>query len=170
MRNDYRTFTPLGFHMFQVFFTLEIGLQTRLDFQDQRFVDHFTDSILITSQDQYWIHNVISPKHQLLPQKGNKRYVFDFKLTPMKDWAADVFKNMPGFNLSLQMFENMTWYFMVDDDSFVFLDNLAAFLQSQLNDSGLYYGEPFGNPCFQGTFFAQVLLLLLLLLLSFPWN
>eukprot|EP00871_Galdieria_phlegrea_P002608 jgi/Galph1/3348/GphlegSOOS_G2050.1 len=54
-------------------------------------------------------------------------------------------KNLPGFDYLYKRYPQAKWYLMIDDDTFVFLDNLAKFLmqQSLSSNSLLYIGNPF---------------------------
>ncbi|KAI8844802.1 hypothetical protein BC829DRAFT_419726 [Chytridium lagenaria] len=53
-------------------------------------------------------------------------------------WAADAHKNLPGFQILHARFPDAKWYLMIDDDTFVFMDNLADMVKS-LNHTHEYY-------------------------------
>lgn len=41
-----------------------------------------------------------------------------------KGWKSDAKKNIPGFKLLFDQFPDSEWYFMIDDDTYVFLENM----------------------------------------------
>ncbi|KAI8894728.1 hypothetical protein BC833DRAFT_530248 [Globomyces pollinis-pini] len=43
-------------------------------------------------------------------------------------WKADAHKNLPGFKVLYETFPDAEWYLMIDDDTYLFLDNLKCFL------------------------------------------
>ncbi|KAJ3365720.1 hypothetical protein HDU91_002088 [Kappamyces sp. JEL0680] len=57
-----------------------------------------------------------------------------------KGWLADAHKNLPGFRELFRRFPEAKWYMMVDDDSYVFLDNLDSFLQDFNSSLPYYFG------------------------------
>jgi len=64
-------------------------------------------------------------------------------------FRLDSEKNLPGLETLYRTFPNADWYIMIDDDTFIFLDNLARFLLEQSSgisspqDVPLYFGNPF---------------------------
>lgn len=64
-------------------------------------------------------------------------------------FSLDSEKNLPGLETLYRTFPNADWYIMIDDDTFIFLDNLARFLLEQSSgisspqDVPLYFGNPF---------------------------
>jgi hypothetical protein len=55
-------------------------------------------------------------------------------------WIADAHKNLPGFRSLFEFFPYANWYMMIDDDSYVFLDNLDDFLSSYDHNLPYYFG------------------------------
>ncbi|KAJ3222061.1 hypothetical protein HDU81_010155 [Chytriomyces hyalinus] len=53
-------------------------------------------------------------------------------------WALDAHKNLPGLKLIYKRFPNVDWYLMIDDDSYVMMDNLKMHLQ-QLDPNKKHY-------------------------------
>ncbi|KAJ3108127.1 hypothetical protein HDU96_007675 [Phlyctochytrium bullatum] len=47
-------------------------------------------------------------------------------------WATDAHKNLPGFQVLHHKFPDAEWYLMIDDDTYLFMDNLLAYV-AQLN-------------------------------------
>ena len=45
-----------------------------------------------------------------------------------KGWKSDATKNLPGFKALYEHFPDAEWYFMIDDDTYVFLDNVKKAL------------------------------------------
>ncbi|GJQ11152.1 hypothetical protein GpartN1_g2943.t1 [Galdieria partita] len=63
-------------------------------------------------------------------------------------FVMDSKKNLPGFLALYKYFPNKKWYIMLDDDTFVFLDNLALTLQMDhfrllAEEQPFYLGNPF---------------------------
>ncbi|GJQ12080.1 hypothetical protein GpartN1_g3871.t1 [Galdieria partita] len=64
-------------------------------------------------------------------------------------FRLDSEKNLPGLATLYRTFPDAEWYIMIDDDTFIFLDNLARFLLdhslriSSPRDVPLYFGNPF---------------------------
>ncbi|EME26847.1 hypothetical protein Gasu2_66700 [Galdieria sulphuraria] len=63
-------------------------------------------------------------------------------------FVLDSKKNLPGFLALYKHFPNKKWYIMLDDDTFVFLDNLALTLQMDhfrllAEEQPFYLGNPF---------------------------
>ncbi|KAJ3278619.1 hypothetical protein HK104_002168 [Borealophlyctis nickersoniae] len=56
-------------------------------------------------------------------------------------WRADAHKNLPGFRELWKRFPNAEWYMMIDDDSYVFLDNLEHFLKTYDPNQPHYLGS-----------------------------
>lgn len=46
-----------------------------------------------------------------------------------KGWKSDAKKNIPGLRVLYERFPNADWYFMIDDDTYVFLDNMKEALE-----------------------------------------
>lgn len=53
-------------------------------------------------------------------------------------WKADAHKNLPGFKVLHDRFPNADWYLMIDDDTYLFKENLKALL-SQYDPSLPHY-------------------------------
>ncbi|KAJ1555106.1 hypothetical protein HK405_003222 [Cladochytrium tenue] len=57
-------------------------------------------------------------------------------------WQRDAHKNLPGLRVLHDRFPEADWYLMIDDDSYVFLDNLLGYLDTQDPAVPLYMGSP----------------------------
>ncbi|KAJ3021813.1 hypothetical protein HKX48_007696 [Thoreauomyces humboldtii] len=55
-------------------------------------------------------------------------------------WKADGHKNLPGFRELYRRFPDAEWYLMIDDDTYVFLDNLSDRLSMYDPDGKHYFG------------------------------
>jgi hypothetical protein len=53
-------------------------------------------------------------------------------------WKSDAHKNIPAFRILFEKFPDTDWYMMIDDDSYVFMDNLLDFV-ADFNSSLPYY-------------------------------
>ncbi|KAJ3099692.1 hypothetical protein HDU97_002861 [Phlyctochytrium planicorne] len=63
------------------------------------------------------------------------------ELIPDKEsqgWKRDAHKNLPGFRELYKMYPNADWYLMIDDDTYVFMDNVHTML-SKLDPSHPWY-------------------------------
>ena len=56
-------------------------------------------------------------------------------------WRADAHKNLPGFRLMWNRFPNAEWFVMIDDESYLFLDNLAFELRKHNAEQPFYFGN-----------------------------
>ncbi|KAJ3351062.1 hypothetical protein HDU83_009253 [Entophlyctis luteolus] len=56
-------------------------------------------------------------------------------------WKNDAKKNIPGFRKLYESYPHADWYMMIDDDTFVFLDNLMDFLDSMNPSTPIYAGR-----------------------------
>ncbi|KAI9034526.1 hypothetical protein DFJ74DRAFT_649791 [Hyaloraphidium curvatum] len=57
-------------------------------------------------------------------------------------WKKDAHKNLPGFVHLWNAFPNADWYFMIDDDTYLFLENIAKAVEGLNPDSSYYFGAP----------------------------
>ncbi|KAJ3124064.1 hypothetical protein HK100_011372 [Physocladia obscura] len=55
-------------------------------------------------------------------------------------WNNDARKFFPGLRLAHDKFPNVDWYVLIDDDAFVFLDNLSDYLGVIDPNNALYFG------------------------------
>lgn len=55
-------------------------------------------------------------------------------------WIADAHKNLPGFRTLFETYPYADWYMMIDDDTYVLLDNLHSFLAEYDASEPLYFG------------------------------
>lgn len=56
-------------------------------------------------------------------------------------WKNDAHKNLPGYRALYQKFPNAEWFVMIDDDTYVFLDNLQTFLKKHDPNKNHYFGS-----------------------------
>ncbi|KAJ3246241.1 hypothetical protein HDU77_009024 [Chytriomyces hyalinus] len=56
-------------------------------------------------------------------------------------WRADAHKNLPGFRLLFEKFPDADFFMMIDDDTYVFLDNLQRYLSRYDSSKKLYFGQ-----------------------------
>ncbi|KAJ1555098.1 hypothetical protein HK405_003255, partial [Cladochytrium tenue] len=56
-------------------------------------------------------------------------------------WKLDAHKNLPGIRLLRERFPDANWYLMIDDDTYVFLDNLMDFVATRDPAVPLYTGN-----------------------------
>ncbi|KAJ1560649.1 hypothetical protein HK405_006386, partial [Cladochytrium tenue] len=56
-------------------------------------------------------------------------------------WKLDAHKNLPGIRLLRERFPDADWYLMIDDDTYVFLDNLMDFVATRDPAVPLYTGN-----------------------------
>lgn len=59
-----------------------------------------------------------------------------------RGWKDDAKKNIPGFKLLFEKFPAVDWYIMIDDDSYIFLDNLKPVLDRLDPALDHYLGAP----------------------------
>ncbi|KAJ3393628.1 hypothetical protein HDU84_001403 [Entophlyctis sp. JEL0112] len=56
-------------------------------------------------------------------------------------WRADAHKNIPGFELLYETFPDASWYFMIDDDTYVDFKNLADLVKTLDPDVPYFTGR-----------------------------
>ncbi|KAJ3074674.1 hypothetical protein HDU98_010564 [Podochytrium sp. JEL0797] len=56
-------------------------------------------------------------------------------------WKSDANKNLPGLKKLYETFPQSDWYMMIDDDTYVFLDNLMDHLNSLDPNEPIYTGR-----------------------------
>ncbi|KAJ3013944.1 hypothetical protein HKX48_005432 [Thoreauomyces humboldtii] len=56
-------------------------------------------------------------------------------------WKADGHKNLPGFQALWERYPKADWFLMIDDDTYVFFDNLADRLSMYNPDGKHYFGS-----------------------------
>ncbi|KAJ3295501.1 hypothetical protein HDU79_009014 [Rhizoclosmatium sp. JEL0117] len=56
-------------------------------------------------------------------------------------WVSDAHKNLPGFALLYKEFPEAEWFLMIDDDSYVFVENLHKYLKQFNPDKKYYMGQ-----------------------------
>lgn len=66
-------------------------------------------------------------------------------------WRGDKDKNLPAFHLLATIFPKKKWYLLLDDDTYIFLENFARQIsQPGMNDRPLYTGKVFLIMCMKG--------------------
>lgn len=59
-------------------------------------------------------------------------------------WRGDKDKNLPALHLLSSVFPGKKWYLLLDDDTYIFLDNFARYiLQAGMDDKPVYTGKVF---------------------------
>ncbi|KAJ3262026.1 hypothetical protein HK103_003869 [Boothiomyces macroporosus] len=56
-------------------------------------------------------------------------------------WKSDAHKNLPGFRQLYEHYPNADWYVMIDDDTYVFMENLHFRLAHFKPDKPYYFGS-----------------------------
>lgn len=76
-------------------------------------------------------------------------------------WRGDKDKNLPALHLMKSAFPDKKWYLLLDDDTYIFLENFARYiLEDGMNDKPVYTGKVFyisrcGGFARDGTFEAN---------------
>ena len=64
------------------------------------------------------------------------------------EWHIDKYKFLVSFRRAFEMFPNATWFFMIDDDTYVSARNLASVLAKRHDPvNGIYAGNVMGCNC-----------------------
>ncbi|KAJ3219209.1 hypothetical protein HDU67_002205 [Dinochytrium kinnereticum] len=58
-----------------------------------------------------------------------------------RGWELDAHKNLPGFQLLYAKYPNAKWFLMIDDDSYVFMDNLLDLVKGLNHEENHYMGN-----------------------------
>ncbi|KAJ3244571.1 hypothetical protein HDU78_010781 [Chytriomyces hyalinus] len=72
--------------------------------------------------------------------------ILDTKDTVVPDtkslgWKNDANKNVPGFKKLFETYPDAHWYMMIDDDTYIFLDNLMEHLSTVDHETPIYAGR-----------------------------
>jgi hypothetical protein len=59
-----------------------------------------------------------------------------------KGWKLDAKKNIPGFRVLYEKFPDVDWYVMIDDDTYMFMDNVLEKLNKLDPNEMHYLGAP----------------------------
>ncbi|KAJ3208579.1 hypothetical protein HDU67_006671 [Dinochytrium kinnereticum] len=73
-----------------------------------------------------------------------KREPKEAAVIPAEDsrgWKLDAHKNIPGVEYLYRKYPNAEWYIMIDDDSYMFFDNLDHYLKGKNPDDPHYIGQ-----------------------------
>jgi len=59
-------------------------------------------------------------------------------------WQSDAHKNLPGFKLLYERYPDTEWYVMIDDDTYIVLENLEEYVNAHFPDPDelVYLGNP----------------------------
>lgn len=67
-----------------------------------------------------------------------------FRWFSRSGWRGDKDKNLPAFHVLRTAFPNKKWYVLLDDDTYIFLENFARFiLQQGMDEEAVYTGKVF---------------------------
>jgi hypothetical protein len=56
-------------------------------------------------------------------------------------WTTDAHKNLPGYKHLYDTYPDAEWFVMIDDDTYLFMENLQRFLSSHNPDGKHYFGS-----------------------------
>lgn len=85
------------------------------------------------------------PKMQHDPVQGHllKRELAEVVVDQeSKGWKLDAKKNIPGFKLLYERYPDVDWYVMIDDDTYMFMDNVLDKLKNYNPNDPHYLGAP----------------------------
>ena len=88
-------------------------------------------------------------KHLLLQQQSQhvnntSEFAFPSHWFEKSGWKGDKDKNLPAFHLMRKLHPDKKWYLLLDDDTYIFLENFAKYtLQQDVNDKPVYTGKVF---------------------------
>eukprot|EP00834_Sanchytrium_tribonematis_P004780 NODE_254_length_11700_cov_0.671580.p4 type:complete len:284 gc:universal NODE_254_length_11700_cov_0.671580:2398-1547(-) len=84
-------------------------------------------------------------KRKTLPEGRHSNSIVTDEQKPDESsvgWKLDAWKNLPGFKVMKDQFPDTDWHIMIDDDTYLFINNLENHL-STLNSNYKYYlGSP----------------------------
>ncbi|KAJ3216072.1 hypothetical protein HDU67_009952 [Dinochytrium kinnereticum] len=89
---------------------------------------------------------LIQPQGDVTPKRrrGLQRRSKEDAVVPAEDsrgWKLDAHKNLPGFEYLYKTYPNADWFVMIDDDSYVFFDNLDRYLKEKDPNKPHYIGS-----------------------------
>eukprot|EP00835_Amoeboradix_gromovi_P004046 NODE_295_length_11479_cov_0.183480.p2 type:complete len:315 gc:universal NODE_295_length_11479_cov_0.183480:10714-9770(-) len=87
----------------------------------------------------------LEKKRLVLPESRHSGSITKDEQKPdeaTQGWKLDAWKNIPGFNLMHQLFPYSDWHVMLDDDTYLFINNLETHLKTLNAESRYYLGSP----------------------------
>ena len=87
----------------------------------------------------------LEKKRQNLPERLHSNSIAKDEQKPdeaTQGWKLDAWKNIPGFKIMNDMFSFSDWHIMIDDDTYLFINNLEAHLKTLRADFKYYLGAP----------------------------
>ncbi|GJQ15394.1 hypothetical protein GpartN1_g7185.t1 [Galdieria partita] len=84
------------------------------------------------------LYTFLENRQPLLLESSSQRKTLEVTVDQANvGWWQDREKNLPGFHMLWKKFPYMDWYIMCDDDTFFFLDGLAAILQHPIFEEAM---------------------------------
>ena len=72
-----------------------------------------------------------NPEKEIIPDKSSK------------GWIMDAHKNLPALKYLIKHYPNAEWYLLIDDDTYVFKQNLKNYLSTLNSSENHYIGVPY---------------------------
>ena len=124
----------------------------RIPIQLTTFLDNEQPLVISDYEESFGSHKVLNvlPKHLQRTEFPNRRHTHennDNELYPdeqSQGWRTDRLKNIPGFRIMLNQFSESKWFIMIDDDTYIFKNNLIAHLLTLDDSKPLYIGHDLG--------------------------
>ncbi len=112
----------------------------RLYFANSTYAYKFRDQIIVSDESgaigDARIHNVYLKSLYISAQE--KTGMVDLPIPEMineNGWRRDAYKFLPGIRIAYEMYPNVEWYVILDDDTYIFTENLINFF-GRLNNTG----------------------------------
>jgi len=86
---------------------------------------------------------MVGSRRSFLPQANVSSTTIPKKWFTSSGWRGDKDKNLPALHLLKTTFPNAKWYILLDDDTYLFLDNFARYTQLSSPATPVYTGKVF---------------------------
>ena len=111
------------------------------------FLSHVDNVILVGDQNQYvgntLVYDVIANISKEFKSRHQKREINDESSKQDSNaigWKTDTHKNLPAYKLLFESFPDSNWFLMIDDDTYILMDNLLEMLQKYNHLDDHYFG------------------------------
>lgn len=155
-KSDFKTLYPnfaIGLKSGEDTLTIRTPIQLMTFLKEAKNVYVFAESpgLSIGNQNVDDVYSDLYPDQPSMPKKRKLNQKKKNRESPpeinqhTRGWDLDAHKNLPGLKKMWEIYESdskIEWFFMIDDDTYLFLSNMN-FLLSKYNSSLPYY---FGNP------------------------
>ena len=112
-------------------------INNRVPIQLSTFMKQVHDYIIISDHSGYINSNTIEKQIHNVYSRPNKTK----RSKKQTGWQSDAHKNLPGFKLLFETYPDSEWFLMIDDDTFIYTDNILDMVNSLDYKTDIYLGN-----------------------------